>query len=81
VRKSGKVQLVLGSIALDVNMGTPTGYLQEVVNCQIGEPTEGPDGNMEITGDMTVVGNVNHKFVCIPDFEAMLDAEERRSKR
>jgi hypothetical protein len=28
VRKSGRTQLVLGNGALDVNMGTPTGFLQ-----------------------------------------------------
>lgn len=28
-----------------------------------------------LTGDMTVLGNVTHKLVCSPDFEALLQVE------
>ena len=28
IHKSGRTRLVLGSVALDVNMGMPTGFLQ-----------------------------------------------------
>ena len=30
IHKSGRTRLVLGSVALDVNMGMPTGFLQVV---------------------------------------------------
>lgn len=33
VRKSGRVQLVLGNTYLDVNMGTPCGFLQVLCWC------------------------------------------------
>ncbi|KAB5567880.1 hypothetical protein PHYPO_G00237890 [Pangasianodon hypophthalmus] len=62
VRKSGRVQLVLGNITLDVALGTSCSFLQELVSVS----TEGR------RGDMTVLGHVKHKLVCSPDFEALL---------
>ncbi|XP_053482014.1 DNA-directed RNA polymerase III subunit RPC4 isoform X1 [Ictalurus furcatus] len=62
VRKSGRVQLVLGDITLDVSLGTSCSFLQELVSVS----TEGR------RGDMTVLGHVEHKLVCSPDFEALL---------
>ncbi|XP_061328597.1 DNA-directed RNA polymerase III subunit RPC4 isoform X2 [Pezoporus flaviventris] len=68
VRKSGKVQLVLGKVTLDVTMGTPCSFLQELVSVGIG------DGR---TGEMMVLGHVKHKLVCSPDFEALLEHRHR----
>ncbi|KAF7694867.1 DNA-directed RNA polymerase III subunit RPC4 [Silurus meridionalis] len=62
VRKSGRVQLVLGNITLDVAIGTSCSFLQELVSVN----TEGR------RGDVTVLGHVKHKLVCSPDFEALL---------
>ncbi|XP_026178258.1 DNA-directed RNA polymerase III subunit RPC4 [Mastacembelus armatus] len=62
VRKSGRVQLILGQVTLDVSLGTTCSFLQELVS--IG--TEGK------TGELTVLGKVKHKMVCSPDFEALL---------
>ncbi|XP_029999426.1 DNA-directed RNA polymerase III subunit RPC4 [Sphaeramia orbicularis] len=62
VRKSGRVQLILGQVTLDVSLGTTCSFLQELVS--IG--TEGQ------TGDLTVLGHIKHKMVCSPDFEALL---------
>ncbi|KGL85961.1 DNA-directed RNA polymerase III subunit RPC4, partial [Charadrius vociferus] len=64
IRKSGKVQLVLGKVTLDVTMGTPCSFLQELVSVGIGDNR---------TGEMIVLGHVKHKLVCSPDFEALLE--------
>ncbi|KAF7655875.1 hypothetical protein LDENG_00049200 [Lucifuga dentata] len=63
VRKSGRVQLILGQVTFDVSLGATCSFLQELV--AIG--TEGQ------TGDLTVLGHVKHKMVCSPDFEALLE--------
>ncbi|XP_060795553.1 DNA-directed RNA polymerase III subunit RPC4 [Neoarius graeffei] len=63
VRKSGKVQLVIGDITMDVSEGAAFSFLQQLVCVRL---TEG------LTGDMTVLGDVRHKLVCSPDFEALL---------
>ncbi|CAJ1068451.1 DNA-directed RNA polymerase III subunit RPC4 [Xyrichtys novacula] len=64
VRKSGRVQLILGQVTLDVSLGTSCSFLQELVSVN----TEGR------TGDMTVLGNIKHRMVCSPDFEALLES-------
>uniref|UniRef100_A0A1A7Y5U2 Polymerase (RNA) III (DNA directed) polypeptide D, 44kDa n=1 Tax=Iconisemion striatum TaxID=60296 RepID=A0A1A7Y5U2_9TELE len=63
VRKSGRVQLILGQVTLDVSLGTSCSFLQELVSVQ----------TQEKTGNLTVLGNVRHKMVCSPDFEALLE--------
>nr|XP_046243162.1 DNA-directed RNA polymerase III subunit RPC4 [Scatophagus argus] len=64
VRKSGRVQLILGQVTLDVSLGTSCSFLQELVSI-------GTEGR---TGDLAVLGNVKHKMVCSPDFEALLES-------
>ncbi|XP_033828253.1 DNA-directed RNA polymerase III subunit RPC4 [Periophthalmus magnuspinnatus] len=64
VRKSGRVQLILGQVTFDVSLGTTCSFLQELVS--VG--TEGKGG------DMTVLGHIKHKMVCSPDFEALLQS-------
>ncbi|CAM4713784.1 unnamed protein product [Leuciscus chuanchicus] len=63
VRKSGKVQLILGNVTLDVALGTPCAFLQELVSVN----TEGR------RGDMSVLGHIKHKLVCSPDFQTLLE--------
>ncbi|XP_024130580.1 DNA-directed RNA polymerase III subunit RPC4 [Oryzias melastigma] len=63
VRKSGRVQLILGQVTLDVSLGASCSFLQELVSIN-------PEGK---TGTLTVLGNVKHKMVCSPDFEALLE--------
>ncbi|XP_068167381.1 DNA-directed RNA polymerase III subunit RPC4 [Antennarius striatus] len=63
VRKSGRVQLILGQVTLDVSLGTTCSFLQELVSI-------GTEGR---SGDLSVLGNVKHKMVCSPDFEALLE--------
>ncbi|KAH0623126.1 hypothetical protein JD844_031110 [Phrynosoma platyrhinos] len=68
IRKSGKVQLVLGRVTLDVTMGTPCSFLQELVSVGIGDNR---------SGEMIVLGHVKHKLVCAPDFESLLEHKHR----
>ncbi|XP_045211717.2 DNA-directed RNA polymerase III subunit RPC4-like [Mercenaria mercenaria] len=64
VRKSGRVQLMLGNTYLDVNMGTPCGFLQDVASVKV-------NGEQ---GDISVLGHIDHRLVCTPDFEMLLDS-------
>ncbi|XP_040923273.1 DNA-directed RNA polymerase III subunit RPC4 isoform X2 [Toxotes jaculatrix] len=63
IRKSGKVELKLGDIVMDVSEGAAFSFLQKLVSVRLS------DGR---TGDMMVLGNVNHKLVLSPDFQALL---------
>ncbi|KAM4623874.1 DNA-directed RNA polymerase III subunit RPC4 isoform 2-T2 [Polymixia lowei] len=63
IRKSGKVQLKLGDVIMDVSEGAAFSFLQQLVSVRLS------DGR---TGDMTVLGNVYHKLVFSPDFQALL---------
>ncbi|XP_034397392.1 DNA-directed RNA polymerase III subunit RPC4 [Cyclopterus lumpus] len=64
VRKSGRVQLILGQVTLDVSLGASCAFLQELVSIN----SEGR------TGNLTVLGNIKHKMVCSPDFESLLES-------
>ncbi|XP_040270711.1 DNA-directed RNA polymerase III subunit RPC4 [Bufo bufo] len=68
VRKSGKVQLVLGKVTLDVTMGTSCSFLQELVAVSVGEARR---------GELMVLGHVQHKVVCSPDFDSLLEGRHR----
>lgn len=68
IRKSGKVQLVLGDVQLDVSEGAAFSFLQQLVSVRLS------DG---LSGDMSVLGNVQHKLVCSPDFETLLQGVKR----
>ncbi|KAG8441122.1 hypothetical protein GDO86_006752 [Hymenochirus boettgeri] len=67
VRKSGKVQLMLGKVMLDVTMGTSCSFLQELVSINVGEAR---------SGEMMVLGHIQHKLVCSPDFESLLEGRQ-----
>lgn len=45
-------------------MGTPCGFLQQLATIKR-EQEAGPE--------MTVVGQLSHRLVCTPDFQAMLE--------
>ncbi|KAL0964704.1 hypothetical protein UPYG_G00327820 [Umbra pygmaea] len=70
IRKSGKVQLQLGDITMDVSGGAAFSFLQQLVSVRLSEG---------LTGDMNVLGNVKHKLVCSPDFQALLQGLEASS--
>ncbi|KAM3925518.1 DNA-directed RNA polymerase III subunit RPC4 isoform 1-T1 [Leptodactylus fuscus] len=68
IRKSGRVQLVLGKVTLDVTMGTSCSFLQELAAISVGEARR---------GEMMVLGHVQHKLVCSPDFDSLLEGRHR----
>lgn len=63
IHKSGHTTLKLGNTILKVQLGTPPGFLQDVVSLRV-------DDN---GGDLAVLGHVPHKVLCIPDYEAMIN--------
>ncbi|XP_045925351.1 DNA-directed RNA polymerase III subunit RPC4 [Micropterus dolomieu] len=63
IRKSGKVELKLGDIVMDVSEGAAFSFLQQLVSVRLS------DGR---TGDIMVLGNVHHKLVLSPDFQTLL---------
>ncbi|XP_067366326.1 DNA-directed RNA polymerase III subunit RPC4 [Channa argus] len=63
IRKSGKVELKLDDIVMDVSEGAAFSFLQQLVSVRLSEGR---------TGDMMVLGNVHHKLVLSPDFQALL---------
>nr|XP_046232935.1 DNA-directed RNA polymerase III subunit RPC4 [Scatophagus argus]XP_046232936.1 DNA-directed RNA polymerase III subunit RPC4 [Scatophagus argus] len=63
IRKSGKVELKLGDIVMDVSEGAAFSFLQQLVSVHLS------DGR---TGDMMVLGNIHHKLVLSPEFQALL---------
>ncbi|XP_015234803.1 PREDICTED: DNA-directed RNA polymerase III subunit RPC4-like [Cyprinodon variegatus] len=64
IRKSGKVELKLGDVLLDVSEGAAFSFLQQLVSVRL---TAGR------TGNLVVLGNVQHKLVLSPDFQSLLD--------
>ncbi|CAN9509272.1 unnamed protein product [Ophioblennius macclurei] len=73
IRRSGKVELKLGDVVMDVSEGAAFSFLQQLVSVRLSE------GN---TGDMMVLGNVHHKLVLSPDFQALLQqAEAQQTQR
>lgn len=59
-------RLVLGDNTLDVAMGTPCGFLQELVSVKTDQ--ERPE--------MVVLGQLSHRLICTPDFESLLASEK-----
>ena len=54
---------MLGENTLDVAMGMPCGFLQELVGIRTEQ--EQPE--------MTVIGQLSHRLICTPDLESLLD--------
>ncbi|XP_061912400.1 DNA-directed RNA polymerase III subunit RPC4 [Entelurus aequoreus] len=64
IRKSGKVELKLGDIIIDVTDGAAFSFLQQLVSVSLS------DGK---NGDMMVLGNVQHKLVLSPNFQTLVE--------
>lgn len=62
ILKSGKARLKLGSVYLDVELGTKVGFQQDLVSINASERD----------GDMIVLGRVQDNLVCRPDMESLL---------
>ena len=62
IYKSGKVTMRLGNVVLDVSVGTPCGFLQDLVSVHTEkDPPE-----------MVCLGHVNHRLIAVPDYESLL---------
>ena len=61
------LRLVLGENTLDITMGTPCGFLQELVSLQT-------EGEGEGEPHMTVLGQLSHRLICTPDFETLINS-------
>ncbi|KAK8778909.1 hypothetical protein V5799_019750 [Amblyomma americanum] len=66
VMKSGRVQLVLGSVALIVDMGTSMAFHHELMSLRVKEGA----------ADICILGQVMHKLICLPDMEQLLQAAD-----
>lgn len=66
VLKSGRTRLLLGSVALTLEMGTLLSFHQDLACLRLPEETG--------SGDMTILGQVPHKLICLPDMEELLSA-------
>ncbi|KAJ8022636.1 DNA-directed RNA polymerase III subunit RPC4 [Holothuria leucospilota] len=63
IRKSGKTELRLGNITLDVSVGTPCGFLQDVVSVK----------NVQDHQEIINLGPVKHRIICTPNLMSLLE--------
>uniref|UniRef100_A0A8C4R0I2 Polymerase (RNA) III (DNA directed) polypeptide D n=1 Tax=Eptatretus burgeri TaxID=7764 RepID=A0A8C4R0I2_EPTBU len=63
LHKSGRVQLVLGHVSLDVTLGTGCSFLQELVSIRLREGRG---------GELVVLGKVGPRVICSPDFSSLI---------
>jgi len=61
VLKSGRTRLILGNIALDVELGTQVGFLQDVVSMHVAKEQ----------GEVATLGHVRHRLVCTPELDKL----------
>lgn len=62
IHKSGKVKMRLGNVLLDVSLGTPCGFLQDLISVH---PNKTP-------AEMVSLGHINNRLIAIPDYTSML---------
>ena len=82
IHKSGKTQLLIGDTALDVDLGTQVGFLQDLVSIKVPntDTYEHIQNNQqEQIGDMTVLGHVRHRIVVSPGYETLFDQFGKKS--
>lgn len=65
VLKSGRVRLLLGAVALTVDLGTQTSFRQDLISLRLPEVGATSAYNL---------GQVKHKLICLPDMEHLLAA-------
>ncbi|XP_067118138.1 DNA-directed RNA polymerase III subunit RPC4-like [Centruroides vittatus] len=64
IRRSGKTHLDVGSLVLDVEVGTSIEFLQDLASVVVGRTG----------GALTLLGQVRDKVVCVPGTESLLAA-------
>lgn len=66
IYESGKATMQLGNVALNVSLGTPCGFLQDLVSIH----------SEKDPAEMICLGHVNHRFIAVPDYESLLGGDE-----
>lgn len=68
VYKSGRCRLILGDIAFDMRMGTPSSFYEELVSIRLP-----PEGSAEdAKGHLSILGQIKDKVVCVPDMTSLV---------
>jgi len=62
IHKSGRVRMLLGNTSLHVEMGTPCGFLQDLVAIHLEEDRK----------EMICLGHIDHRIICVPDYEELI---------
>ncbi|XP_054733453.1 DNA-directed RNA polymerase III subunit RPC4 isoform X1 [Anastrepha obliqua] len=70
--KSGKVKLVFGNTYYDLGMGMETGFLQDLMSINTNRE--------ERSGNMINLGAIQAKITATPDWEHLMEQEERRQR-
>lgn len=65
VLKSGRIRLVLGAVALNVDLGTQITFRQDLMSLRLPEIGGAHAYNL---------GQIKHKLICLPDMEQLLTA-------
>ena len=55
----------LGNVTLDLSLGTPCGFLQDLVSVN----TE------RNPGDMVCLGHIDNRIIAVPDYESLLGSQ------
>lgn len=58
-------RLVLGNNSLDVSMGTPCDFQQDLVSLRT-------DTDGDINPHMVTLGQLSHRLICLPDLDQLL---------
>uniref|UniRef100_A0A131XXQ0 Putative dna-directed rna polymerase iii subunit rpc4 n=1 Tax=Ixodes ricinus TaxID=34613 RepID=A0A131XXQ0_IXORI len=69
VLRSGRSRLLLGSVALTLERGTLVSFHQDLASLKATSEEGG--------GHLTILGQVPHKLICLPDVQALLGAYVR----
>uniref|UniRef100_H2Z3E8 DNA-directed RNA polymerase III subunit RPC4 n=1 Tax=Ciona savignyi TaxID=51511 RepID=H2Z3E8_CIOSA len=67
--KSGRCRLVLGEVSMDVRLGTPSSFAEELVSIRL--PPE--DSSESSKAKLSILGNVEDKLVCVPDIQSLVN--------
>ncbi|PIK59206.1 putative DNA-directed RNA polymerase III subunit RPC4-like [Apostichopus japonicus] len=63
IRKSGKMEMKLGNITLDVSVGTPCGFLQDIVSIRKAQDQQ----------EIVNLGQIKHRIICTPNLQSLLE--------
>jgi len=62
IHESGKVKIRLGNVLLDVSMGTPCGFLQDLISVHTDKTP----------AEMISLGHIDYRLIAVPDYSSLL---------